>query len=84
MKIQTVQCPKCKDIIYSRARHDYRYCSCGAIFVDGGLDYLRYGGDDNIEISVIDLDVTEKELYNDWNKFENKFGVIITKVEIIE
>lgn len=30
------------DVIYSRYRHDYR--EFGAYFVDGGRDYLRYGG----------------------------------------
>ncbi len=44
------KCLKCGDIIESTFRHDFRYCSCRAIFVDGGLDYLRRGGDfNNIE-----------------------------------
>ncbi len=44
------KCLKCDDIIESTFRHDFRYCSCRAIFVDGGLDYLRRGGDfNNIE-----------------------------------
>ncbi len=35
------QCLKCKDIIESRHRHDFVTCSCGAVSVDGGKDYLR-------------------------------------------
>ena len=38
-----IQCPKCKDKIFSLSRHDFRYCSCKTCFVDGGTDYLRYG-----------------------------------------
>lgn len=38
-----VQCLSCKDIIVSLHRHDFRVCSCGHTFVDGGSDYLRYG-----------------------------------------
>lgn len=38
------QCLKCGDIIESTYRHDFVGCSCGAIFVDGGTDYLRRGG----------------------------------------
>jgi len=38
------QCLKCMDIIESTYRHDFVGCSCGAIFVDGGTDYLRRGG----------------------------------------
>lgn len=38
-----VQCHKCGDAIRSRSVHDWRTCKCGATFVDGGRDYLRYG-----------------------------------------
>jgi hypothetical protein len=40
-----VKCLKCSDIIESTYRHDFKYCKCGAIFVDGGSDYWRMGGD---------------------------------------
>lgn len=39
------KCRKCGNIIESRHRHDFVWCPCGAIFVDGGLDYLRRGGE---------------------------------------
>lgn len=39
------RCLKCGETIESKGRHDFRWCSCHAIFVDGGLDYLRRGGD---------------------------------------
>lgn len=38
------RCRKCGDEIESRHRHDWVQCSCRAIFVDGGRDYLRAGG----------------------------------------
>lgn len=38
------RCKKCGDIIVSTYRHDFCECSCGAIFVDGGVDYCRRGG----------------------------------------
>lgn len=41
------QCFKCFDIIESKDRHDFVYCKCGAIFIDGGKDYVRSGGDLN-------------------------------------
>ena len=37
------QCLECGDIIESKHRHDFVSCSCGNIFVDGGLDYIRMG-----------------------------------------
>ena len=51
----TLKCLKCGDIIRSTFRHDFRYCSCYNIFVDGGNDYLRIGGpgiDDNTYIII--------------------------------
>ena len=39
------QCRKCGDIIESTYRHDFVWCECNTIFVDGGIDYLRRGGD---------------------------------------
>lgn len=39
------KCLRCNDILISHHRHDYVQCSCGAIFIDGGNDYMRYGGD---------------------------------------
>jgi len=78
MKIQAITCPYCKDTIFSRARYDMRWCSCKKIFIDGGFDYLRYGGKEinKIKIKEIKLNVTKKDLYNDWNKSIDKFGRI--------
>ena len=38
------RCRKCGDTIESTFGHDFKWCSCGAIFVDGGKSYLRRGG----------------------------------------
>lgn len=50
----SAQCKLCLSIIESRHRHDYVACSCGAIFIDGGTDYCRSGGDrkDFTDLSV--------------------------------
>jgi hypothetical protein len=39
-------CNKCGDVIESKTRHDFVYCECGNIFVDGGTSYLRRGAVD--------------------------------------
>ena len=45
-----IKCRKCSDIIESEHRRDFKFCSCGSIFVDGGKDYFRRGGEiENIE-----------------------------------
>lgn len=40
-----IRCLRCDDELYSGHRHDLRWCTCGAVFVDGGSDYLRIGGE---------------------------------------
>lgn len=77
MKVTAIQCNHCKDIVYSRARHDMRWCSCGQSAIDGGRDYGRVVGD--IEVFELDVGATEEELYNDWNRSRNKLGMIISK-----
>ena len=50
------KCLKCNDVVESKHVHDFRFCKCQSIFVDGGKDYIRRGG------NVSDmLDLTEYE-----------------------
>lgn len=50
-----IRCNHCGDTIISKNRHDFIKCSCGAVAVDGGTDYLRRifknSADDFIELS---------------------------------
>ena len=39
-----IECPSCGELVASVHRHDFRYCPCGAIAIDGGRDYLRIVG----------------------------------------
>lgn len=41
--VNKVRCKKCDDVIESTHSHDFRRCKCGAIFIDGGKEYQRYG-----------------------------------------
>jgi hypothetical protein len=40
-----VSCLACGDFIVSKHRHDFVTCTCGAVSVDGGQEYLRRVGD---------------------------------------
>lgn len=48
------------DIVYSRYRHDYR--EFNGYFVDGGRDYLRYGGSDLTKVNPIKMKVVNDKL----------------------
>ena len=58
MLINRIQCKKCKDIIESKHVHDFKWCTCKSIAVDGGLEYLRRIG--NLE-DIIELSEFEKK-----------------------
>jgi len=58
--VNKCQCARCLDIIESRHRHDFVQCSCGAIFTDGGTEYIRRGG--KIE-NIIDMSETYEETF---------------------
>lgn len=36
-----IYCKKCKEVIYSKYRHDWMKCSCGNVGIDGGRDYTK-------------------------------------------
>lgn len=43
----SVKCLNCGEVLVSYHRHDYKVCGCeNGTSVDGGLDYIRYGGKD--------------------------------------
>ena len=56
--INKIKCKKCGEIIESRHRHDFKFCKCGAVAVDGGKDYLRRLGnqEDYEELSIIKIE----------------------------
>jgi len=93
MKIKAYQCLKCKDTIYSRATHDFHWCSCRSIAIDGGFQYMKLsfpGGcytDHVVEREIEVLPGREPTevitmLYNDWNTNKNKYGVIKSKEKV--
>ncbi len=59
------KCVKCNGIIESTHRHDFRYCECGALAVDGGLEYERRVGDIYNCIDLSEYEEIEREEY-DW------------------
>lgn len=36
-----IKCNHCGEIIESYTVHDFKFCKCGAVAVDGGHDYLK-------------------------------------------
>jgi len=56
-----IQCKKCGDIIESTNRHDFQWCSCKSVAVDGGKEYLRRCGDYDNAIEMSEYETTNEE-----------------------
>lgn len=39
-----IRCKHCNDVIESFTVHDFKWCSCHKVAVDGGREYLRRCG----------------------------------------
>jgi hypothetical protein len=73
-----IKCKHCESIIESTYRHDFQQCNCGKIFIDGGLDYQRFGfppeGEPNSHyenLSVYEEEIIEEtldEIFEEWTK----------------
>lgn len=61
IKSNKIRCRKCGEIIESVSVHDFKFCKCGAVAVDGGHEYLRRCGSlENFEErSEYESDATE-------------------------
>ena len=77
-----IKCLTCGDIIESKSVHNLVSCKCESCHIDGGNEYLHFGGKDFSKILIIFDDSTEvlardeenyKRKYEEWenNKYRN-------------
>lgn len=57
-----IQCNLCGDLIFSKHRHDYRTCKCGACAVDGGNSYFKRTGTEYEDKSIVISDELFEQL----------------------
>ena len=76
MRITAAQCPNCGDILFSRARHDFRTCTCGDTSVDGGRSYLHLSYKVLPDMFELEIPQTQAELHEDYNTRADRFGLI--------
>ena len=71
IRTNKIKCRKCEDIIESIDVHDFKRCSCGAVAVDGGREYLRrIGNKEDFEelshfIKLAEITTDSFEIVND-------------------
>jgi len=52
--INAAVCKYCGDYIRSKNRHDFKYCYCGAIAVDGGSWYAKRSGEATDMVDIVE------------------------------
>lgn len=79
MKIQAIRCNSCNDIIFSSHVHDFRYCKCNEVAIDGGRDYTRIMGESS-NYQSLELEARD---YLTWGKNFDKDMNRLSKTEYI-
>jgi hypothetical protein len=80
--VKAVCCEECNTTVYSRTMEDMRECECGRVVVYGGFKNFKYEiRDDKAKFKKlnVDLNATPDDLYRDYEKMEDKFGLIKRK-----
>ena len=81
-----IKCLNCGDIIESKSVHDLVSCKCESCYIDGGQDYLHFGGKDFNKILIIFDDGTEiiasdeknyNKKYEEWEKIKNNINIFL-------
>ena len=67
-----IKCLNCGDIIESKSVHNLVSCKCESCYIDGGQDYLHFGGKDFSKVLIIFDDGT-KILASDEEKYKKKY-----------
>lgn len=52
--INAAVCLKCSEYIRSKHRHDFKFCKCGAVGIDGGSWYAKRLGEEEDRIDIIE------------------------------
>ena len=74
--INRAKCLKCGDIITSEHRHDFKWCSCKSLAVDGGSAYIKrsFSSPDDYQELSENRRKTKEELQLDINRYNPELG----------
>jgi len=79
MIITAAKCPNCGDVIFSRATHDFRYCTCKDTAIDGGRSYVHLNYKTRPPTLELEIEQTADELFDDYRTGADRFGLIKTQ-----
>jgi len=68
IKRNALRCKYCGDVIESKHQHDFVECACKRCFVDGGLCYIRIGGEPHGYAVLTEIGTANEQEYEEWRK----------------
>jgi hypothetical protein len=85
-----IRCNQCGDEPYSAHRHDCKSCKCGAVAVDGGMEYLKRSCVEGATYTELSYSMTEevidevKEAVR-WGQEtgRNEFGIALAVIRVL-
>ncbi len=90
LKVKGIRCKSCNPhvVLYSRSRHDFRWCPEKHVAVDGGCgpeSYFKISFNDDAVFEEVDIELplTPKQLYDDWNAGTDKYGLFIDDSKVV-
>lgn len=78
--VHAIECPVCGSVVFSRTRHDCRFCMCGNCYIDGGSEYTRVGFSQAPASLDLMLKVDRDTLVWDWRAGADKYGLLLKGV----
>lgn len=59
--LNKVRCNKCGDELESTFTHDFKWCKCNSVAVDGGLDYFRRMAKNKNDYTELSITVSDED-----------------------
>lgn len=73
--VSAIECPRCKETIWSRHGHDFRHCGCGYCFIDGGRHYTRWGYGVGLPDGMQNDGTVPPEVWEDVKRQNEEIGI---------
>ena len=88
--VNQIRCKKCGDEPFSSHVHDFVYCKCGAVAVDGGMHYLKRAGNpddyEDMSYSMDDKIISECVDAVKWGHEtgRNELGIVLAVIRALK
>jgi hypothetical protein len=66
--VNAIRCLKCQELIVSNYIHDFKWCPCGNVAVDGGKTYLKRSIAEGSDLNYVEESIVLDYALNKYRK----------------